>query len=419
MTTTTLVRRSLLAVSVTAALSAGSAFATNGLAPTGLGMEHRAMGGAAAANPVNTMSMATNPASAAYIEDGYDAGLELFMPDRVGKYNAPGDPRSGTVYDGNGKDMFLVPEGGYKRSVNDKVAVGVVAYGNGGMNTSYKTSPAFGAAPDFSAGTGKESGVDMAQLFISPTVSYKINDSHAVGLSANLVYQRFEAKGIDAFAGLSADPANLTDRGYDSSTGIGATIGWQAKLNDDVTLGASYRTKTSMSKMDKYAGLFPNGGEFDVPAATTLGLAIQATPKTKIAVDAQHIKYAGVAATGNAPVLAPGSIGTTAGFGWDDQTVIKIGVKHQLNPTLALMAGYNHGASPVGSEETNINVLAPAVVEDHISLGFEKKLSPKSSLIGAYVHAFDKEIKGDLTQGQIYDIKMNQNAVGLAYSRKF
>ena len=81
-----------------------------------------------------------------------------------------------------------------------------------------------------------------------------------MGLSANIVYQRFHATGIQAFQGdLRANPADLQafqDPGTDSSTGIGATIGWMGQLTDKFTMGASYRFKTNMSKMDKYSGLF-------------------------------------------------------------------------------------------------------------------------------------------------------------------
>lgn len=55
-------RKSVIAVSIGLAVGlAPTAYATNGLAPTGVGQEQKAMGGAAAGNASNTMSMATNP----------------------------------------------------------------------------------------------------------------------------------------------------------------------------------------------------------------------------------------------------------------------------------------------------------------------------------------------------------------------
>jgi len=248
----------------------------------------------------------------------------------------------------------------------------------------------------------------------------KVNEKTSVGISANLAYQKFKAYGIQNFNFLSSSSGNVSNNGSDSSTGIGASIGIQSKVSDKVMLGAAYRSKISMGKLDKYKGLFPDQGALDMPAALNLGLSAQVTPKTQIAVDVERIYYSSIAAVGNrADIALPLGSTDAAGFGWDDQNIIKIGVKHQVKPKLALMAGYNHGKSPVGSEETNFNVLAPGVVEDHLSLGFEYKLNNKSSLTGSYTRAFSNKVSGDTAQGQGYDIEMDQNAIGLGYSKKF
>lgn len=406
------VNKSLLAAAIACAMGFQPVFATNGMAPTGLGQVHKAMGGAAAGYAANTMSMASNPASASFINDGYDVGLELFKPNRTASAGA-------TSFDGNGDELFLIPEGGYKKQLNAKTAAGVVVYGNGGMNTNYTDGVRFGAGY-FSGATAAKTGVDLQQLFVSPTVSHKVSENVAIGVSANLVYQKFKAEGLNGFAQpcpnnpCSMNPSNVTNQGYDASTGIGATVGVQGKLSDKLTAGASYRSKVKMSKLDKYKGLFPNQGEMDVPAAATVGIAYQATPKTLVAADVQQIYYSDVAAIGNK--TNAGALGATggAGFGWDDQTVYKVGVKQQLNSNLALMAGYNHGKSPVGAEDTTLNVVAPGVIEDHLSLGFEKKLTPKSKLVGSYVHAFKNSV-----QGAAYKLQMDQDAIGIGYSREF
>ena len=156
----------------------------------------------------------------------------------------------------------------------------------------------------------------------------------------------------------------------------------------------------------------------DVPAALAIGASIKVTPKTTVAVDVQQIYYSDVGAIGNAVGL-PTTLGSSGGpgFGWEDQTIYKIGLKTQTTPKLALMAGYNHGSSPLGSEDTFFGVLAPAVVENHLSVGFEYGLSKKSSLIGTYRHAFENTVNGDANNP--FNLEMEQNAVGLAYSKKF
>ena len=416
----TVLRRSLLSTAILLSLTTLPAFATNGLAPIGLGMEHRSLGGAATGYAANTSSIASNPASTSFVADGFDAGLEIFQPKRTAIFNgkAFGMPADIT-YDGNGKQSFFIPEGSYKRSFK-QFDFGVAVYGNGGMNSSYAKNPNFG--------TGK-AGVDYQQLFIAPTASLKLNENNSIGIAANLVYQKFKAEGLQNFDNprFSANPGHVTNNGYDSSTGIGASIGWYGKLSPTVSLGASYRSKVKMGKLDQYSGLFANAGEFDVPAAISAGFAWQAAPNTLLVGDIQQIKYSDVAAIGNSSQAQAQFGGKNGpGFGWKDVTVYKLGVKQQVTPQMAVMLGYNQGTNPVKSTDTTVNVLAPGVVEKHLSLGAEWKLTPKSSLIASFVHTFEGETKGANTvppPGPIpldaYNLKMKQNALGVSYSYKF
>lgn len=421
--------KSSLAISIAAALFSTTALATNGLAPTGLGQVHKAMGGTAAGNPQNTMSMATNPASASFIDNGMDLAIEVFKPTRTSTTNtaaaaffgAPGQSSSG-----DGRSTFLIPEIGYKRNVSGRTSLGIVIYGNGGMNTQYKAgfgpssfAPFNGVGP-----AGKDTGVNLEQLFVSPTVSVKLNQRHSLGLSLNFVRQQFEATGLGIFdnIGFSQSPGSVTDNGVDTSTGMGATVGWMGKFNR-FTAGASYRSEVSMGKLDKYKGLFPDQGTMDIPAALTIGGSMQVTPRTLIAADIQRIYYSKIGATGNAvPAGLPPvqRLGATngPGFGWDDQTIIKVGVKHQATPKLALLGGINYGKSPVGSEDTFFNALTPAVVEKHLSVGLEYALTKNTKLVGSFTKAFDNTVKGDVTKGQAFDIGMEQVAFGVGLSVK-
>jgi len=288
-------------------------------------------------------------------------------------------------------------------------------YGNGGMNTEFKNSPVFptGEAPPhhvapFNAGTTANSGVNLEQLFVSPTLGIKLNDRHSVGISANLVYQQFKAQGLEALARNSGKPTNFTGKGVDSATGIVATIGWMGKVSPNVTMGLSHRFKTGMSGFKGNAPFFSGAtagavtdGSVDVPGATTLGVSFNASKKTKIAIDLQRIYYSK-------------SKAINLGFGWDDQDVIKVGVKHQLNNKVALLAGINYGKSVITPAIAARSFLVPAVSEKHLSLGADVKLNKNSSLSFAYVHAFENAVSG----GGV-TVRMAQDSVGIGYSRKF
>ena len=416
-------RKTILTAACVAALSVPfAAQATNGYFAHGYGIKAKGMAGAGVALPQDSLAAATNPAGMVHMGNRIDVGLEIFQPDRAAYTAWP----AGTErwVEGNEAGPFFIPEFGYNRVLNDKMSVGVSVFGNGGMNTEYSESV-------FSGGSAAKTGVDLAQLFIAPTFSMKIDDQNSVGISLNLAYQRFKAYGLSQFAGFT--PLNrttyLTDLDYDTSTGVGVRVGWLGKF-DGVTVGATYQSRTRMSKFDKYSELFAEQGDFDIPANFAVGVSFQATPETTVALDVERINYSDVAAIANKNLgFAPDSkkLGNNdgPGFGWEDMTVVKLGISHQYSKDLVLRAGWNHGGQPIPAGETLFNVIAPAVVEDHLTLGATWTLANGAELSGYYMHAFEEEVKGDspgaggMSNAGHSDLKMSQNAVGIAYGWEF
>ncbi|MDH4284458.1 MAG: outer membrane protein transport protein, partial [Gallionellaceae bacterium] len=274
-------------------------------------------------------------------------------------------------------------------------------------------------------------GVDMMQLIVAPTVSYKINETNSIGISPLLGYQRFKAEGLQAFSGFSADANNLTNKGYDSATGYGVRIGWLGKVNDAISLGAAYSTKINYSKFDKYKGLFAEEGGFDTPVNWNLGIAIKATPTLLLAVDYQQIDYSGINSIGNASNISGATIASTLGpsngrgFGWEDAKIVKLGAEYTYNSGLILRAGYSHTSNPITSRDVTFNIIAPGVIEDHYTLGFTYTLANKSEITMAFMHAKNNSVTGSSlfntwttnTSGT-ERIRMHQNSLGIAYGWK-
>lgn len=408
----------------------GAAFATNGYFSHGYGMKAKGMAGAGIALPQDALAAATNPAGMALVGSRMDFGADVFAPRRGGEivgnvgvpsFNVP--PLNGS-YNGDGRDTFLIPEFGYNRMINPNLSVGLAMYGNGGMNTTYR------ASPFAMMGGSSPSGVDLSQLFIAPTVAWRVNADHAIGASLNFAYQRFSADGLEPFGGfgLSSAPGSLTNRGHDGATGWGVRVGWNGRLNDMVSMGATYQTKTRMGRFDKYAGLFADQGDFDVPANYGVGIAIRATPALTIAVDVQKIEYSGINSVGNSIVSLFGGklLGSTdgPGFGWRDMTVFKLGASYQVNPGLTVRGGLSTGRQPVPAGETFFNVLAPGVVENHLTLGATWQLGGGRELSVAYMHAFNKNVNGSNSippnfGGGEMNVRLRENSIGVSYGMKF
>lgn len=429
------INKRLIACAVTAALTVPmTAMATNGYFSHGYGMKSKGMAGAGAALAQDAMAAATNPAGVAIVSDRIDFGIDYFVPDRTATVY-------GTERDGNETAGFLIPEFGYTSKIDDKSAWGVVVYGNGGMNTDYKTGIYSTSAQPGALNDQTPTGVNLAQLFIAPTYARKLDDKNSIGVSLNLAYQTFEATGLSNFIGFKEDPstgrAGLTDQGTDTSTGFGLKFGWTGQVTDSLTLAFTYQTETEMSKFSKYKDLFANDGEFNIPSHYTLALAFKATPKMNIAVDLQQINYSDIAAIANKncgfTTPHPGNCDlgdpNGPGFGWDDMTILKLGIDYKMSNDLVLRAGFSHGDQPIPATETAFNVLAPAVVEDHLTLGATWTLADKAELTVSYMHAFENEVKGsspgpgvggaDYSNAGHGDIKMSQDSLGIAYGWKF
>lgn len=415
------IKKSLvLAAAVAAAVAAPGAFATNGYFAHGYGIKAQGMAGAGVALPQDALAAATNPAGMALVGKRLDFGIQLFSPNPRSQNSQGGSLTTGK--NASDDDQFWVPEFGFNTMLDANSSLGVSIYGNGGMNTYYKTNTFAGL------GAGSTPlGVNLAQLIIAPTYARKLNNDHSVGVSLLYGYQKFAAYGLEAFAGNSSDSGNLTNRGDDTATGWGVRIGWTGNVSPNVTLGAVYSSKVNMSKFNKYKGLFAEQGDFDIPANYAVGAAFKVSPTVTVAFDVQEIKYGSVKAIAN-PLNAPPAGATAlgandgAGFGWQDQTVYKLGASYQYSEKLTLRAGWNHAKSPIPDSQLLFNIVAPAVVEDHLTLGATWRTAKNQEVNFMYMHAFENTQKGPVLTafgGGTSELKMAQNALAVGFGWNF
>ena len=397
---------------------AGSAFATNGMFSHGYGMKSKGMAGASTASSDDAFFGANNPAAAAFAGNRLDLGVDLFSPIR--ETSREGGPLSGSVE--SDAEYFLVPEFGYNYMLSDTIALGVTVYGQGGMNTDYEGGQInCGAGPaNMLCGSGAL-GVDLLQLIVAPTAAFKIAPNHSIGVSPLLGYQKFAATGLQAFGGSSSDATALSNKGNDDAFGYGLRIGYMGKIGA-VTVGAAYSTKVDFDEFSKYKGLFAEQGDLDLPENYNLGVAWDVTPAIKLVADYQRINYSGVKAIGN-PANNPFPLGSDngAGFGWADMDVWKLGAEYKLNQQMTLRAGYSYADSPIDGKdpgEATLNIIAPGVIEHHLTLGMTYTMGNGDEMTVAYMHGFENEVSGNSTFGGTDTTTMYQNSLGFQYSWK-
>jgi len=401
---------------------AGIASATNGYFTHGYSIKNKALAGAGVALPLDSLAASMNPAGMVFVGTRIDVGLTVFNPNREYTIKGAQSPppafglTPGTVE--SDSEWFLIPAFGFNKMLNDRNSLGISIFGNGGMNTDYDEKTFFLSSP---------TGVDLMQLFVAPTYAVKLHPKHAVGISPILAYQSFEAEGLKIFGdfGFSSNPSKLTNNGHDESFGYGARIGYLGEILTNLFLGASYQTKIYMDEFDDYKGLFAEQGDFDIPSNWTIGLAYKATPALTFVADVQTIYYSDVDAISN-PLLTNlfrSKLGKDngAGFGWDDMTVFKCGVQWQSSEDWIWRGGFSYGEQPIPDSEVLFNILAPAVIEYHATLGVTKKIGNNHELDFTLMRAFPKEVQGPnaLDPQQTIKLKMDQWEFSVGYSYKF
>ena len=417
----------VLAAALVLAALASPAFATNGYFSHGYGTHYKGMAGAGAALHLNSLAPATNPAAMAFLGHRYDASLALFNPNRF--YTVTGNPSGfpGTFGLTPGEvesdsKYFPVPAFGANWGAGENGAFGLALYGNGGMNTNWPTGTFYAGTP---------TGINLSQMFVAPTYAVKLAEKHALGVTAIGAVQWFKAESIGSFAPFSSAPGKLSDNGNSYSYGAGVRFGYMGDWSRYFSFGASYQTKIWMSEFDDYAGLFAEQGGFDIPANWVAGIAIKPTENLDIALDVQQVLYSGVASVSNPLLPALGACGQGdrsvclgtppgSGFGWEDMTTVKGGLQLRAGEGWTWRAGYSYGSQPIPEKEVLFNILAPGVIEQHLTFGFSKLVKGTQELSLALTRAFSSKVKGpnplEVPGLQSIELKMDQWDLELSWS---
>ena len=130
------------------------------------------------------------------------------------------------------------------------------------------------------------------------------------------------------------------------------------------------------------------------------------------------------------PQVAPATSGCLGGpngggFGWDDMTAYKIGFEWQANDNDTWRFGFSTGDQPIQPADAVFNILAPGVMEEHITFGWTRELSGGSALSLSFMYAPEVKVTGPnvfdftplnpTTPPQSIELKMEQLEFEVAY----
>jgi long-chain fatty acid transport protein len=441
-----------------------NSFATDGYFSTGSGTRNKGMAGVGISFLTNPFSAANNPAGIGFASRfQLEVGVGLFNPNR--QYTVTGAPTaspftfgltSGTVE--SDSRYFIIPTVAATFKVGEKNSLGVNIWGNGGMNTDYPTKTYYSDTnyeaffgdnnpQNPFAGITTPTGVNITQVFASVTCARQLGENHSIGISPIFAYQTFEAKGLEAFRNFGMAGANgdyVTGNGSATSTGLGVKIGYQGQLFEGFRLGVVFQPRIKMEKFDDYKGLSAEAGGFDIPTNWTAGVSYDLTDDITVLFDVKQIMYSEIKSVANPlvpeaaqpmrpnpnyepnnpvtwfvpnPSFVPLGDANGAGFGWDDMMIFKLGAEFRMVENWDFRLGFSTGGQPIGEDDLLFNILAPAVVENHLSLGVSRAFGDRA-LHFAFTHAFNNAVEGPnpFDPAQTLKIEMNQLEFEVAFT---
>jgi long-chain fatty acid transport protein len=431
------------------------AHATNGMNLEGYGPIAEAMGGASMAYDNGVAAVMNNPATLGLMKDGssdFGGGLGLLAPSITSKVPGASVDSSATA--------FYMPAIGYAHK-SGQWAYGAAVFSQGGMGTEYAANSFMAAGSNQTVRS--EVGVGR---FMIPLV-YQLDDKITLGGSLDFVWAGMDLKmaltgaqfgnmvaglggtqtygtasgtlvdtlagaltvpsapcgGVPCLSGVNwarIDFSNSSQfTGQAKGNGGAFKLGGTYKVNSQLTLGATYHSKTSLGDLTTtgasmsmnvvgpatggVAATIPVTGSVSVhnfqwPETIAMGAAYQATDKLLLVADYKRIGWKNVMKGFNVTFTADATqTGTAAAFGmggksvdmsliqnWDDQNVFEFGGAYKTTDALTLRAGLNLANNPI--PDKYMNPLFPAIAKNHVTLGAGYAVTTQSAVDFSYVY---------------------------------
>jgi long-chain fatty acid transport protein len=404
-----------------------SAFATNGYQLIGIGSYQKSLAGAVTALPGSNMTAVTNPAGMLRIGHRADFSMEAFMPDRSADFIAIG----GGIANSS-SEIYGIPAIGWNGPVGqrDDMVFGGGMYGTSGMGVDYNST-----LMQPSVYWDGYSSIAFWQM--APSLAWQASDKLSLGASINIDFQQvaFQQRIMaDSDSDQQGDTVLMNfdlSRGA-SAFGFGLSLGLLYDINERVTIGASYKSKQFFTDLEYQlafgdidmtvfgGGPLPAGTytlDLDFPQQAALGIAVQVTQAFIATADVKWINWSDTIDT--LAVSGPGGSQVPMDPGWDDQVVFAIGIAYKVNERFNLRAGFNYGESPIDEESAANNLILPAVVETHYTVGADYKLDEHWDIGCHYMYVPENSVTaGPETNvpGAIISLSEQSVGINLGYS---
>lgn len=377
------------------------AYAGNGTRMIGFSARDSAMAGATTASADDTSCLVRNPAGLVRIGNKIDVEYMNILPhDIIMDVEGPTRAALGNTTFGNvglvqTSTIDYLPGGNagisYRLPCTDKypVSIGCGIFTMAGIAVNHN-SPRLNSALLTNGNYDKM--VDLRSMRIAPGIAFAINDNVSLGATGNIALQGFRTNlaSSTVIANQYQQTAGAGD--WDFAPGGGFTVGLLYKINEMLSLGTSYESRTWMGNHYKYKDL--ELFLIDEPPVINVGLSVKPVKNLELTYDMRYINWTAVKVARLAPIAG--------GFGWRDQWVFATGGEYTMFDKLKLRLGYNYGQTPLKQQNIFANALLPLIMEHHVTTGFS--------------YLITKDLSFDLTWEHHFKATMSDDGTGDTYS---
>jgi long-chain fatty acid transport protein len=377
-------------------LAAGIVF-PNGLSLNSIGPKGFGMGGAFVGLANDYTAIYWNPAGLTQMQKNF---VGIFATDIIpmGTYKFKFDPAHIDVDAKSKTNHYISPNlmGFYHFSFAENFTFGLGVYIPAGIGSEWNGN-------DLVALSGSKDVEWMSKIGvinISPALAYKFSDQFSLGIALNIFYGMFDLKRPGG-GGMQYDESS-------NGFGYGVTFGGLYKPNEQLSLGASIRTKTNVkmsgtAKNPAMAGTGATESDFDRDVAWPLwiagGIAYRPMDKLVITFDVQFSQWSKseneftttYANTHWMAALTPGDNNKFI-LHWSDATQVRLGASYSVDENLDLRAGIYTDPAPAPIE--TYNILFPSISYTGIALGAGYKINSFVFDLGVeYLFGKDREVQ--------------------------
>lgn len=244
----------------------------------------------------------------------------------------------------------------YTHEINPQVTAGLGVFFPFGLSTEWD---------DDYAGRYIGTSAELFSTNINPAVSFRVNDKLSLAIGVDVLYLDATLENninqtalgfvVNPFGGLGVQP-DIEQKFEGDGWGVGYNLGALYKVNEMVSVGATYRSHVDVNvdgdaSFDgvnpALASLFPEtDGDADIrlPQQVTAGVAVK--PMEKLVIEA-GVRWEDWESTDDLTIEldqpVAGRIENVIPRDWNSTWTYNIGGHYQLNEMVALNAGYLYG----------------------------------------------------------------------------